>query len=177
MNLIHVSQKINRTSILSNGLVPTRVKNEDHLKFFKRNNRIKSNKAVYTWLDSKYNEKFIRDFLYCKAWLHPRNNLSDNFYKTFNDAVDFRKITNLPFIQDDMLFDVYLIEKEDRYSNILHGQIPSDDIYNTAYNMEDYYAHDNKILYVYDEPLYVSKIIGSACYYFDNNKINIKILN
>lgn len=177
MNLMHVSERKNRNSILKYGLLPTKVKNWQHLDYFKKHKKIKGEKAIYTWLDSEYNEKFIKDLLYAKVWIHPRNTLFDYYSDTFDDYINFKKVSRFPFIQHDTLYDVYLIEKANRSSDMWHGQIPSDNIYNSCYNMEDCYAHDNKIVYVYDEPVFITKIIGSAYYYFDNNKIHIKVLN
>lgn len=180
MNLIHLSERKNRNSILSKGLIPTTIKLEHHLDYFNRYGMISGNKAVYTWLDSEKNEKFLKDMVYCKAWIHPRNdlvdsiNLEDGIYR---DNFDFRKIGIEPLIQEDKIFDVFLINKEDKYSGIFHGQEPQENPYNSCYNMDEKYAHDDKILHVYDKPVMVSKIIGQVAYYYDNSKINIKVLN
>jgi hypothetical protein len=58
LNLIHLSERKNRNSILSKGLIPTTIKLEHHLDYFNRYGMISGNKAVYTWLDSEKNEKF-----------------------------------------------------------------------------------------------------------------------
>lgn len=174
MNLIHISERKNRNSIFTNGIIPSAVKLPHHLDYFTRTGIISGDKAIYTWLDSEQNEKFMKDMVYCKVWIHPRNDLVDSVY---NENLDFSKIGVEPGIQEDKLFDVFLINKEDRWFDALHGQFPSDNPYNSCYNMDEKYAHDDKELYIFDEPIKVSKMIGQVAYYYDNGKINIKVLN
>ena len=98
INLLHLSETKNRNSILTNGLLPTKVKNLDHLGYFTRHGIISGDKAIYTWLDSEKNEKFIRDMVYCKVWIHPRNDLIDGWSNSENepDSIDFSKLSSDP---------------------------------------------------------------------------------
>lgn len=179
INLLHLSETKNRNSILTNGLLPTKVKNPYHLGYFTRHGIISGDKAIYTWLDSEKNEKFIRDMVYCKVWIHPRNDLIDGWSNNENepDSIDFSKLSSDPIVKEQKIFDVFLLQVEEKESDIYNGQYSSDNKYNSAYNMDDKYAHDDKHLYIYDKPMKVSKIISQASYCFENGKIRIKILN
>ncbi len=176
MTLIHISETKNRESIRRNGLLPSIIKMDTHLHTFQKLGIIKGNKALYTWVDSDKNEKFIRDMVYCKVWIHPRNDLFHSHFDKFNDYVDFRKISNTPYIKHEMLFDVYVIEVPDiiRIKTLLHGQWSMDDPNASCFQMDDFYAHDDKELYISERPL-KGRIVGSTHYCFNEGKIEIDI--
>jgi len=75
MEAIHISERYNRNSILKNGLRPSKVVLEHHLDSFREFNYLseEEDKMLYMWLDSEKNQKFIKDMMYCKMWLDPRN--------------------------------------------------------------------------------------------------------
>jgi hypothetical protein len=170
MNLLHLSEIYNRRSIESNGLRPSKIRLEEHLKSFQEDKIISGNEALYTWEDSLYNEKFITDMIYCKVWIHPR----DAFIS--DDPVDLRYVTDKPLYKhSQMLFDVYKAEVPEKDCDYFHLQVPSEDVYNTTFRLDDKFAHDNKRLHIFEHPLRAERI-GQACYYYDNGKINIKII-
>jgi len=175
MKVIHISPVYNRDSIKANGIIPTKVRHLDHLAYFvERDICTKDGKAIYTWQDSIDNEKFIRDMIFCKVWIHPRNNMY-NLYD--QEYIDFRKVFDRNLCNYNyMLYDVYVIETPDSNSCDYHIQLPSDNIFSTLWNMPGEYAHDHKRLFIFKNPLKSIKIIGQAQYYFDNNKYHIKIL-
>ncbi|OQB40298.1 MAG: hypothetical protein BWY04_01387 [candidate division CPR1 bacterium ADurb.Bin160] len=179
MEAIHISEISNRENILKNGLVPSKVILDHHLESFYNCGYLEHNedKMLYMWVDSEKNEKFIKDMMYCKMWLTPRNKYSIKL----NDYVEWDKIDMINlYPYNSMVFDVYKINNP---SNVVknnefhyHIQIPSDDVTNSTYEMDDNYAHE-------DKPLIFSKIsecnveiIGQAKVWLDkNNKIQTEI--
>ncbi len=172
MKVLHISSVDNRSSIQKNGIIPTVIKNEGHLVSFRNYGVIskEENKAIYTWEDCDKNEKFIRDLIYAKIFIHPRNEME---YET-----DFSKIKTfdtLPYFE--MLYDVYSIEVPDEDSNFWHSQEPSDNKFFSTYRMEDYYAHNDKHLFIYNKPLKDFSIVGQAYYEYDKKLDKILIKN
>ena len=176
MKVIHISPIYNRELIMLHGIIPTKVKHKEHLKYFQERGLCTSDgRAIYTWQDSIYNEKFIRDMIFCKVWIHPRNDIYDTIPE--EDYFDFRKVFDKNLCSyDNMIYDAYAAETINSDSYDYHIQTPSDNIFNTLWNMPEEYAHDNKRLFIFKTPLKNIQIIGQAQFYFDNNKYNIKIL-
>jgi len=171
---IHISEIYNRKSIEKNGLLPSKIKLPQHLSFFKKKNLCtKDGNMIYTWGDCNDNEKFIRDMIYIKVFGHARNDMYDDGPSYIN----FEKLGSIPIYKyDQMIFDVHLIKTNEKvFFGGIHYQSSSKNIYNTLHMMDDCYAHDNKKLYVSKTPL-KTKVIGKAYYYYDNNKINIKVV-
>ena len=174
---MHISPIINESSIQEHGLIPTKVEHEGHLKAFREDNACtKDGKAIYTWEDCDENEKFIKDMVFCKVWIEPRNNF---YYKPEAHAIDFR-----PFLDrnlsnyEHMMYDVYVVEVPDKESIYTHIQgWTSDQTVNfSTYKMPDEYAHDNKKLHIFKKPLKQIRIVGQVRFYWDNGKYHIKIL-
>ena len=175
MKVVHVSPTHNRESIMTRGLIPTEIKLKHHLESFRESDLCtKDGKILYTWQDSIYYEKFIKDTIFCKVWLHPRN---DMFIEGDEDYVDYRTVFN-KYLRDydTMTYDVYIAEAPDQDSYTLHEQTPSEDIYTTSWHMPEEYTHDDKRLVLFKVPVTDFKIVGAAQFYFDNNRYNIKIL-
>jgi len=173
---IHISEIYNRNSILKNGLFPTKVNLDHHLESFRENGYLPNDetKILYTWKDCNKNEKFIRDMIYCKTWLHPRNNLAIGEEE---DYIDFRNIDmNNLYPYKNMIYDVYKIENFNPLnSDVCHVQEPDDSIYNTCYEMDDYYSHNDKVLLFSKKIEKNIKIIGQASLEIIGGKIITKI--
>lgn len=180
MKVLHISEITNRDSIFKNGIKPTKVKNDFHLEYFKKENICtKDGKIIYAWIENEKKNKFIKDLIYAKVWIHPRNELLDIYERKFNDYIDFRRFHMNPICNyDKMIFDVYEIESVDLYSYNDHIQIRSKDIYGTCHKMHVEYEHEDKELIFYNKPIHRNffKIIGQAYYEFDYrlNKMIIK---
>jgi len=178
MNVLHVSPIYNRNSIIKNGITPTPVKNINHLEAFKKDRVVSNDTAIYTWQDSIYNEKYIRDLIYAITWIHPRNDIGCYYNDNFNDEIDWRNVERKPIYKyNQMIFDVYIAQVSTKIPDYNHLQEPGNDIYSTTYNMHERFAHNDKPLCIYDKPLKVIKIIGQANYYYDNINHNFTIKN
>lgn len=172
---LHISERHNRDSILKIGLLPSKIKLEHHLNFFRNKEYISrdTDKILYMWEDSVQNEKFIKDMIYCKVWIQPRNNLYDG-----ENSMD--PLLNLcPY--DSMLYDVYLIHNSAELSRTdgelhRHVQEPSDDPISTCFGMNGIYAHDDKLLGLSKGESNI-EIIGEAKFELEKyNNICIDIL-
>lgn len=180
MKAIHISPICNRESIMTHGIIPAKVTNPAHLESFKEQNLCtKDGKVIYTWQDSIDNEKFIKDMIFCKVWILYRNDIYTEGNELYEEYFyfDFRRVFNKNLCSyDSMTYDVYTIEVPNNHFDYFHGQIPSDDIFDTLWNMPEEYAHDHKRLIVLKVPATDLAIIGQAQFYYDNNKYHIKIL-
>jgi len=181
----HISERYNRDSILKNGLYPTEVKLTNHLYHFRARNYLhfNENKILYMWEDSLKNKKFIKDMIYCKVWIHPRNKIYIDREKNFDDSdiftFDFRKIkmTNYyPYTQ--MIYDIYKvknIKQLNKFNQDIHVQLPDECYTSTLYHMDERYSHDDKILALSKNIEKDIEIVGSVKFEIDkNDKISIK---
>lgn len=175
MEVLHVSPRFNRESILKNWIHPSKINLEHHLDTFREMNIISptENKIIYTWESVQNNEKFIKDHVYCIIWLHHRNNLCDKY----DGGIDFSKLTISPIYKfNQMIFDIYSSEVEEDDIWFYHEQTPSDDKFSSAYNMNEKYAHTDKPLRVYNKKL-KPKLIGKVLYKLEKQgKFTIKII-
>lgn len=172
---IHISPIYYRNSIFKNGLIPSKIPLDHHLEGFREDNLLSNdeNKMLYMWLSSEKDNKFIKDMVYCKAWIEPRNKLWKlKGYNFINPQ------TNL-YAYDQMIFDIYEISNfseakaEYRY---LHAQEDYGSKYNSLYQMDDRYTHNDKELVLSKTVEKNFKIIKQA--YMSINKkgkINVKI--
>lgn len=185
LKVFHVSPIYNRASIMRHGIVPTPIRNKTHKNAMTEDGvATNDGRAVYTWLDSEKNAKYIRDLIYAITWIHPRNHIGDYLEEQLNDWVKFHDIDHRRPIwhYDQMVFDVYAIDAfptDEHYDyNYYHVQEPAPDSYNTAAVMHDEFAHDDKKLVIYKEPLKSIQIVGQALYRYDepNNSFTIKII-
>jgi hypothetical protein len=176
----HVSEIYNRESILKRGIIPSKIIIDSHLEYFKEDNLLQDeeNKIIYFWQDSENNEKFIKDMVYCKTFISPRNRL---IKKDNKEIVDFSLLlkSNL-YKYEKMVFDIYKINKiKECIENYrpFHGQFPEENIYNSLYGMDERYAHNNKILAFSKTPEKNVKIVGQAEFMFTKNKkYEVKII-
>ena len=175
MKFIHMSERYNRESIFKNGLLPSKILLDYHLKSFREDKYLLGgeDKILYTWESGEKDNKFIKDMVYCKIWIQPRN----RYYDPFN----FKNKNNIfywvPYL--NMIYDVYELQ----ILNILnlqgrevHIQEPSDDYHNTLYEMDDKYSHNDKKLYFSKTKETNFRIIKEVKLDINKNgKINIKI--
>lgn len=182
MEIIHVSPFINHESIILNGLQPSIISLEQHLKVFHKDKTIKGEKAVYGWFSCDKNDKFIRDMVFCKVWINPRNRLADidqsiEYYDD-NGEYNFEPyIKKNLYHTDSMIFNVYKfdIEKE-RHTEYFHTQVDNENKGNTCFGLPDKYSHDDKKLYVVDEIVKSPILIGQAEWNYNKGENHIKIL-
>jgi hypothetical protein len=169
---IHISARKNKQSILKNGLIPTPIAFDHHKEYFGWED------ALYLWGDvPDKNFKYMRDLIYSKLWLHPRNHFSQNIEKKGLYGYSFKdyKINHLKSGQQD-IYDVYLVEQNVDGISGLHGQWGSESEFNTGYQHHFKYEHDDKPLMVTQQTIKNPKIIGEISYYIDKHKnLNFKL--
>lgn len=184
MTYIHISEVYNRESILKNGLMPSKIILSHHLKSFREYGFLNydEDKALYAWIDSEKNEKFVKDMVYCNTFLSPRNVIAEEYYEhnsNFENLLDFSKMLNkFLYKHEKMTFDIYKIKSDNALNlNSYHYQISTDDIYNSAYCMDERYNHDDKELEIFNVSQKNISIIGQAFfdYNFKNNKYEVKV--
>lgn len=181
----HVSPIYNRASIVERGILPTYIQNSTHRELMISDGTAgKDGKAIYTWLDSENNSKYIRDLIYAITWIHPRNAIGDYFELVHNEWLKFHDVDHRRPIwtHNEMIFDVYAIKalgpEGDTDYQYTHIQKPAPDTDNTAAVMHDEFAHFDKKLIMYTKPLTEFRIVGQGYYKYDepNNSFAIKVL-
>lgn len=159
MDYLHLTPLKNKKSILKYGILPYYIDLENHWETFKYYG-LKERKCVYTWNGETYkNEKFIKDMIYCKEFIEPRNNLFDLRYNyilknkldiddPFN-YINFKKLGQKLFnIHGD-----YLLLKIKNFNNSIntsffHEQSPATSDLNTTCVMSDKYSHNDKEIFI-----------------------------
>jgi hypothetical protein len=163
MKLLHLSHRENRDNILSNGIIPSYIKLDAHFEAFSYGG-LKSRECVYMWDSEKgqSTDKYIRDMIYCKLFIHPRNDLGDAHYKnleslgimdyqcTDEQKLDYRSFGTKLF-GDGGVFDLYEITIDENNEILLpreyvHGQTKDESPYASCYLLNEKYAHEDKIL-------------------------------
>lgn len=193
MKLLHLSSRAHRNSILSSGILCSKVKNESHLDEF-RSLGLVGDKVVYTWSPDygQSTSKYIVDMIYCKQFIHPRNDLFDRRYaKTKrlwldgkvsdwdDDAnwVDFSKLDR-KILGGDQAYDLYEIEvnEEDYFADYVHHQHSDQFKFSTTFGMDDRYAHDDKRIFLFDRDITPReiKLVSEVSSQIFNNKIHFK---
>ena len=156
MRVLHVSESFNRSSILEKGLLPSRVLLPQHLEVWRELDLCTPDgKILYTWESCNKDDKFIKDMVFCKQFLHPRNVMP---YDT-----DYSKLlTTFMGSAEHMTYDVYEATVPDHESLFTHVQTPELSVTNSAFGMPYEFAHNDKTLHVFKEPLKDLRIVGSA---------------
>lgn len=161
MELIHISQRKNRQSILKNRLKPTYVKLDYHREIF--NNLGLGDNVVFTWVNNDQRFKYIKDLIFVKNWLHPRNEITQNI-ANMGIEFDMRDFNNnWVKIDDENIYDVYLINDKSEHQ-FTHSQDDNGDENNTTYGLPDEYTHFDKTLHVFNKPLKYFQLIESVKY-------------
>lgn len=144
MKLLHLTPKKNYKSILKYGLRPSIIKNETHLWTFNDDGLV-GNKAIYFWDPDKTGrtDKMVKDFIYCKHFIHPRNKIFDE-----SEDTNFMELGDKLYgeAEDWLLLEIdaepeILLERE-----YIHAQTTEGGEYSTAICMKPIYEHDDKIL-------------------------------
>lgn len=162
MKLLHLSAIGNRDSILANGILPSKISLESHLWAF-QDAGLNGDECVYTW-DSEQGQstdKYIRDMIYCKLFIHPRNNFGLEHYEklkeqgihSFNtneQKLDYRQF-GTQLYGDVSVFDLYEIEIEEDNEMLLrrefiHGQLRDESPYDSCHMLNEKYSHNDKVL-------------------------------
>ena len=176
MKLLHLTPKKNISSILKLGLLPQKVKNESHLYQFQHDG-LADDKVVYMWdpdTSGSSTDKLIKDFIYCKHFIHPRNNMFDEAEVLGLPDIDFSKLGNKLFGEPE---DYILLEIDSKGIDLLndgycHGQWVETDDFSTSVAMKSIYEHYDKMLQIATENINKKsfKIINeiSTRFYKDN---------
>lgn len=173
MKVLHVSESFNRTSILKRGLLPTKVLLPNHLETWKAYNLCtEDDRILYTWQSCDKDAKFVKDMVFCKQFLHPRNALSLK-----NPNMDFSEILG-DFMGSfsQMTYDVYEATVPDQKSFFIHEQTPTLRKECSSFGMPYEFSHNDKILQMYKEPLTDLKIVGEASFeYGKHNQYIVRV--
>lgn len=178
----HISEFNNRDSILKNGLVPSKVKLPTHLNGFRNDGLLNydEDNILYMWEYSQdRNEKFIKDMVFCKTFLTPRNEIAVNDKTT--EEFDFSKIYNLNLYKSNyQVFDIYEVTKINEINKNYrpyHWQINTKETGITTYNIPTEYAHDDKILVLSKSIEKNVRIVGQVEFNFTKKrKYDIKLV-
>jgi len=154
MKLLHLSSIINRDSILKTGLLPSKVSLEEHLYTFQASGLV-GDKCVYTWDSDRgqSTDKYIRDMIYCKLFIHPRNRMGfeADKYNADKGRLDYRKFGTKLYGNSDT-YDLFEIEVDDENQDLflkewwMHSQTKDDSPYSSCHMLKEKYAHDDKVL-------------------------------
>ncbi len=148
----------NINSIIRNGLLPSRIELDNHWEVFQK--YLDHRKCVYLWDAETYNNtKFIRDMVYTKMFIHPRNEiikkkeieLEKNGLDIYDEGLytDFKKFGS-GLIGGDSTYLLLEIDSDDidLEGSWQHVQEPHDDKYGSTTIMDDNYAHNDKEIYI-----------------------------
>lgn len=197
MKLIHFSSRRNRDSILKNGILPSYIKLEPHYKCFKEFG-LTDRKCVYMWNpdEGQGMEKYVKDMIYCKLFIHPRNDMADErvsvITKLYNENklddwyddknwIDFSKLGTKLFGEED-IYDLYEIDFDDNNpllldTSLIHSQENSNNIFNSCHLMKDKYEHNDKTIHIGNgiiQPEKIKIIENVRSIIYKNNTIGIR---
>ena len=166
MDYLHLARKENIDSILTHGIVPSYIKMEHHWETCERHG-LEERKCVYVWNGETFNNtKFIKDMVYTKFFIHPRNDV----YDVIDYEYDFRKVGKKIFAKDETFYLLRIHSFDNQFGQWTHVQEPHDDRFGTTTIMEDKYAHDDKMISISDSIIKPSQ--------FDIvEKINVRTYN
>lgn len=170
----HLTELKNLRSILTAGLVGQRPKLDHHLERF-QDGGLEGEKVVYSWGQTWATAKYACDMIYCKQWINPRNDLITKPGERYNfsKAPDF-KFKNKRYV-------LLKIDTKDDESSIFgsytHSQYPSDDPFDSLYQMESRFAHDAKPLVMFKEKVKPEYIIPIELYDSEVTKGKLYVRN
>jgi len=158
MKLLHVTHNKNIGSIIKNGLMPSFIEHSGHWECFQ--DYLEHRRCVYLWDAETYrNDKFVRDLIYTKMFIHPRNKMFVQREIEIENAgldiydedhyIDFSKLGTW-LVGDVGTFSVLEIDSEglDLHGSWQHVQEPTSNRHATSTIMDDKYAHDDKEIYI-----------------------------
>lgn len=176
MKLLHLTPKKHLNNIQKHGLIPQKVKLEHHLETFQKDG-LKNDKCIYLW-DPNENistYKIIEDFIYCKNFIHPRNDIISLMENNWTN-IDFSKLGKKLFGDDEN----YILMEIKQY-NILpytyyHYQNSGGDKYESCLQMDTKYEHSDKPLKIATNNInwkYIKPIAEISSRIYKNNTIGI----
>jgi len=180
---LHISERKNRDSILAHVILPSRVRYEHHRDLFVKLGIIsqEKDKVSYFWADSEKNEKYIKDMIYCKNWLHYRDDMCENHINKYNDFLNISTVDDNLYKYENNMFDIYRVKTNDYPHDklILHAQFPNSDKFSPNYRFSDKFIHDDKVLLISNKPKKNLEIIGSVIYEYDwaNKTMRFSFIN
>ena len=158
MKLLHLTNKANLPSIIMNGLLPTHIELDHHWDVFQK--YLTQRSCIYLWDAETYNNaKFVRDMIYTKMFIHPRNKaltmreieLEKQGLDIYDEELypDFKKI-GTGLVGDSSTYSLLEVDIDETRveGSWQHIQEPHDDKYGTTVVMDDQYAHNNKEIYI-----------------------------
>jgi hypothetical protein len=182
---LHVSEVYKRESILKNGLLPSIPTLKNHLDGFHKAGILEQdeNKILYTWLSCYQDNKFIKDAVYYRVWIRPRNVIA---VSTEREYSFINPVTSL-YDYDKMIFDVYeisnmnILHHNGKYSDFpyyaAHWQTCGVSRYNTLYKMDTRYEHNDKLMGFSKTPEKNLKIIKQAKMTINKNgRVDVKVI-
>lgn len=170
MVVFHLSDRDNRESILSKGILPSTIRYTNHIDAFQaaRVIPVGIESVSYFCVDSYLNEKYIKDLIYCKNFLHPRSDFFNSFFEKFDDFYNFDNY-NIPLsLKSRNLYDIYEVDlPELEHKKFYHTQYSEDDKYASTYGMREEFEHYYKPIYVTGDVVKGASIVGSVLYDYD----------
>ena len=157
MKILHLTESRRLKSIRTNGLLPSKISLSHHLSAFQIDG-LEGDKCIYTWNANTYeNGRFIRDMIYCKMYIHPRN---DAFINDWETMIDYSKYGKRLY---ECVNHFTLLELDYDESNTLpysyfHVQEPSYKTWDTCGYMDEKYAHDDKLMHIMKRKIPFKKI-------------------
>lgn len=138
MELYHITESKNLSSIRKHGLIPKVPYLKHHADYFKR-------PVIYTIQESDKMDKYIRDFVYFQLWGKPRNLILDKLYKTegypskWEELPDYVKNNKIELKQFSIL-KLY-VNVKDIYMRCTHIQNSEMTLFE---DIKEEYSHDDK---------------------------------
>jgi hypothetical protein len=168
MKLLHVTHSKNINSIIRHGLLPSYIDLDHHWDVFQEH--LLNRQCIYLWNAETYrNTKYVRDMIYTKMFIHPRNRLiKEREIELQNMGVDeydeelyfdFKKIGKRLIGEDGRYL---ILEMDSNNIEVVgsweHVQEPHDNKYGSTVMMDEKYAHNDKELYIVEQPIDVKNI-------------------
>lgn len=182
---IHISECYKRDSIMKHGLIPAKPVLFNHIENFRKDGALKQDedKVLYTWMSCYQDNKFIKDAVYYRAWIRPRNIIAVTTGQTYS-FINHK--TNL-YKYDQMIFDVYEISNMNLLHQefegkmypyyTMHVQRDNGSRTNTLHNMDTRYEHEDKLMGFSKTPEKDLRIIKQAKMTINKNgRIDVKII-
>ena len=149
MDYLHLTSEKNLKSVLKHGILPSRIDLDHHWKSFKYYG-LKERKCVYTWGGEHYNNtKYIKDMIYTKMFIHPRNNA----YNRVDHVLDWKSFGDEIFGDDGTYYLLKITGVEEKFGKWIHVQESHDDKHGTTVIMDDKYAHDDKPMFIFEDKI------------------------
>lgn len=177
MKLLHLTPKKHLNSIQKNGLIPTKIKHNKHLDTFQEDG-LKNDKCIYMWTPYKEQstDKLIKDFIYCKNFIHPRNDIYNDDY--YGKWTDYTKMSNKLYGDDEdyLLLEIDRNDVDIFHHTYYHAQLSSTNKYCTTFMMNTKYEHDDKFIVIGTHTIkwkYINVVAEISSRIYKNNTIGV----